>query len=224
MSTQLPGFLAGLAPILDHYGYWAIGGLLLLENIGIPVVPGEFSLIAGAIYAGAGKLNVVGVGIVALIASFAGAEIGYTIGRFGGRTLVLRYGKYVFVKHHHLERAEQTVSKYGGAVVVIARFIVGLRELNGLIAGITGMHWVRFAIYNAIGAVAWVAAWVSAGYLAGDHIETIYHDVQRYSLIVLILLVVAVAGVIVRTVLRRRRRRTRARPEPARRNDRAARH
>ena len=47
MSTPLPGFLAGLAPILDHYGYAAVAGLLLLENIGVPVIPGEFALIAG---------------------------------------------------------------------------------------------------------------------------------------------------------------------------------
>lgn len=222
MSTPLPGFLAGLAPILDHYGYWAIGGLLLLENIGVPVVPGEFSLIAGAIYAGTGRMNVVVVGVVGVVTAFAGAEIGYAIGRFGGRTLVTRYGRYVFVKPHHLDRAEAAVSRYGGVVVVIARFIVGLRELNGIIAGITGMHWLRFTIYNAVGAVAWVAVWVSAGYLAGDHIEAIYHDVQRYSLIVLIVVVAAVLALIARAVIRRRRAAGHRAPSP--RGDRAARH
>jgi membrane protein DedA with SNARE-associated domain len=206
MSTPLPGFLAGLAPILDHYGYWAIGGLLLLENIGVPVVPGEFSLIAGALYAGAGQLNVVVVGVVGFVASFAGAEIGYAIGRFGGHTLVVRYGKYVFLKPHHLHKAEAVVDKYGGIVVIIARFIVGLRELNGIIAGITEMHWLRFMIYNAVGAALWIGVWVSAGYLAGDHIAAIYADAQRYSLYVLAALVLVAAAVVTRTALRRRRR------------------
>jgi membrane protein DedA with SNARE-associated domain len=223
MSTPLPGFLAGLAPILDHYGYWAIALLLLLENIGVPVVPGEFSLIAGAIYAGTGQLNVVAVGVVGVVTSFAGAQIGYAIGRFGGHALVVRYGKYVFLKPHHLHKAEAAVDKYGGGVVVVARFIVGLRELNGIIAGITEMHWVRFMIYNAVGAVLWIGVWVSAGYLAGDHIGAIYADAQRYSLIVVAVAVVVVAALIARTVLRRRRKAAAA-AQPSREADTPARH
>jgi membrane protein DedA with SNARE-associated domain len=209
-ASPLPGFLAGLAPVLDHYGYWAIAVLLLLENIGVPVVPGEFSLIAGAIYAGTGRLNVAAVGIIAVTASFVGADIGYLIGSFGGRALVLRYGRYVFVRHHHVDRAEAAVERYGGVVVVIARFIVGLRELNGIIAGIVGMRWVRFLTYNAIGAVVWVAVWDSTGYLAGDHIRAIYADVRRYSLYVLIALVLIAAAVVTRAVIRRNRPAARA--------------
>jgi NAD(P)-dependent dehydrogenase (short-subunit alcohol dehydrogenase family) len=91
-------------------------------------------------------------------------------------------------------------------VVVAARFIVGLRELNGIIAGTTGMRWVRFLIYNAIGAVVRVTCWVSVGYLAGDHIKTIIADVTSYSRYVLIALGVFIAALIVRAVIRRRRR------------------
>lgn len=200
----LPSFLQSVAGPLDHYGVWAIALLLLLENIGVPVVPGEFGMIAGAIYAGAGQLNVVAVGVAAVIASFVGAEIGYAIGRLAGREVVLRYGKYVFIREHHLERAERTVDRYGGFVVIIARFIVGLRELNGIIAGVTGMRWTTFMIFNAIGAVAWVGTWVSLGYLAGDHIATIYTDVSHYSIYVLIALVIALAGYVTRRVIRRR--------------------
>ena len=205
--VPLPGYLNSLAGPLDHFGYWAIALLLLLENIGIPVVPGEFAMIAGAIFAGTGRagLNIVVVGVVAVVASFVGAEIGYLIGRFAGRELILRYGKYVFIKPHHLDRAETLVDRYGGIVVVIARFIVGLREANGIIAGITQMRWVTFTIYNAIGACAWVATWVTIGDLAGDHIDTIYADINRFSLYVFIALAVLLAGYITWRVLRRRR-------------------
>src|SRR6516165_2645735 len=151
-TTPLPGFLSSVAGPLDHYGYWAIALLLLLENIGVPVVPGEFAMIAGAIFAGTGRagLNIVLVGIVAVVASFVGAEIGYLVGRYAGRELILHYGKYVFIKPHHLDRAEAIVSRYGGIVVVIARFIVGLRELNGIMAGITEMRRATFTVYNVI--------------------------------------------------------------------------
>jgi len=208
----LPGFLNTLAGPLDHYGYWAIALLLLLENIGIPVVPGEFALIGGAIFAGTGRagLNIVVVAIVAALASFAGAEIGYLIGRFAGREVVLRYGKYVLIKPHHLERAEGIVSRYGGIVVIIARYIVGLREANGIIAGITGMRWQTFTFFNAVGACAWVATWVTIGGLAGDNINTIYSDVNKYSVYLLIVLVVLLAGFVGWRLVRRR-----LRPVPA---------
>jgi membrane protein DedA with SNARE-associated domain len=220
-SAPMPGFLESMSSPLEHYGYWAIALLLLLENIGIPVVPGELALIAGAIFAGNGQagLNVVGVGIVAVVAAVAGAEIGYLIGKFAGRELILHHGKYVLIKPHHLERAEATVARYGGIVVVVARFIVVLRELNGIVAGITRMRWTTFAFFNVIGACAWVATWLTIGYVAGDHIETIYSGINRFALYVLVALAVLLAGYIGWRLLRRRRRAARAVSEPAKSND-----
>jgi membrane protein DedA with SNARE-associated domain len=205
--APLPGFLNSLQGPLDHYGYLAIALLLVLENIGIPVIPGELALIAGAIFAGTGQagLNIVLVGIVAVAAVVIGAEIGYLIGRYAGRELVLRYGKYVLLKPEHLDRAEAVVSRYGGIVVVAARFVVGLREANGLIAGITKMRARTFAFFNVVGACAWVATWVSIGYFAGDHIDSIYSNINRYSLYVLVVLVVLLLAYIAWRLVRRRR-------------------
>jgi membrane protein DedA with SNARE-associated domain len=211
--APLPGFLNSLSGPLNHYGYWAIALLLLLENIGVPVIPGEFAMIAGAIFAGTGRagLNIVVVGVVAVLAAFAGTEVGYLIGKYAGRELVLRYGKYVLIKPHHLDWAEAVVSRYGGIVVVIARYIVGLREANGIIAGITKMRWLTFSMYNLIGACAWAATWVTIGDLAGDHLDTIYKDVNRYSLYLFAVLAVLLAAYIVHRVVRHRR--THASPE-----------
>ena len=207
-GTPLPGFLDVVAGPLDHYGLLAIALLLLLENIGIPVVPGEAALIAGAIFAGTGRagLNIVAVGVVAVAAAITGAEIGYLIGRLAGRELVLRYGKYVLITPHHLDRAEAVVSRYGGIFVVVARYIVGLREANGLIAGITQMRWLTFAFFNVLGACAWVATWLTIGYTAGDHIDSIYNSVNRFALYLFLALAVLLAGYIVRRVARRHRR------------------
>jgi len=207
-ANPLPGFLNSLAGPLDHYGYGAIALLLLLENIGVPVIPGELAMIGGAIFAGTGRagLNVVVVGVVAVAAAIAGAEIGYLIGKFAGRELVLHYGRWVFIKPHHLDRAEAIVSRYGGIVVVIARYIVGLREANGIIAGVTQMRWLTFAWFNVLGACAWVATWVSVGYLAGDAIGTIYRNINRFGLYALLVLAVLLAGYIIRRVVRRRHR------------------
>jgi membrane protein DedA with SNARE-associated domain len=204
-AQPLPGVLAYLAPVLTNYGYFAVGGFITLEDFGVPV-PGETILIAAAVYAGAGKLNVVAVGIVAVLAAIIGDNIGYTIGYFGGRALVLRFGKYVFLTSERLDKAERFFDHYGSLVVTFARFVEGLRQANGIVAGTIRMHWLRFLIFNALGAVLWVGLWTSVGYLAGDHITAIYDTITRYSLYLLIALGVVVAALIVRAVLRRRRR------------------
>lgn len=202
-APPLPGVLASLTPLLNHHGYLAIGGLVLLEDFGIPV-PGETVLIAGAVYAGAGRLNIVVVGLVAFAAAVIGDNIGYLIGRLGGRALVLRWGKYVLLTAERLDKAEAFFARHGGWVVTIARFLEVVRQANGIIAGITGMPWRRFLAYNALGAALWVGLWASVGDLAGRHIGTIYTEFGRYSLYVLIAIGVAILALIARHLLRRR--------------------
>src|SRR5260370_38836858 len=139
MAAQpLPGILASLAPVLDHYGYLAVGGFITLEDFGIPV-PGETILIAAAVYAGAGRLSIVGVALVAVLAAVVGDNIGYAIGRFGGRALVLRYGTYVRLTSERLVQAEAFFARYGGVVVAGARFIDGLRQANVIGVGVIRM-------------------------------------------------------------------------------------
>ena len=208
-NPPLPGFLNALSSPLQHFGVWAIAFLIMVEDFGIPV-PGETILIAGAVYAGAGRLNVVLVGVAAFIAAILGDNIGFAIGHFGGRALALRWGKYVFLTEERLDKAERFFDRRGAIVITFARFIEGLRQANGIIAGITGMHWLRFLIFNAIGAALWVGTWVSLGYFAGNHITTIYHYINLYSYYVLIALGVLLLGYIAWRLRRRSRRRAAA--------------
>jgi len=201
----LPGFLNAISSPLAHYGLWAIGLLITLEDFGIPV-PGETILIAGSIYAGAGRLNIVAVGLVGFIAAVIGDNIGFAIGHFGGRRLALRWGKYVFLTEERLDKAEAFFDRLGAIVITFARFVEGLRQANGIIAGITGMHWLRFLIFNAIGAALWVGTWVSAGYFAGNHITAIYHYITLYSYYALVALVLVILAFVIRHLRRRRRR------------------
>jgi membrane protein DedA with SNARE-associated domain len=189
----LPGFLNTLSSPLEHYGLWAILAFVLLEDFGIPV-PGETVLIAGAVFAGSGQLNIVAVGVVGFFAAVVGDNIGYAIGRFGGRVLVERWGKYVFLTPERLDKAEAFFQRHGGKIITIARFVEGLRQANGIIAGITEMHWLRFVAFNALGAALWVGTWVSIGYFAGQHITGIYNAITMYSLYVAIAAVVLIAA------------------------------
>ena len=200
---QLPGFLSALSSPLDHYGLWAIIVLVFLEDFGVPL-PGETILIAGAVYAGSGGFNIIEVGVLGFAAAVLGDNVGYAIGRFGGRALIARWGRYVFLTEERLDKAESFFDRHGGKIIVIARFVEGLRQANGLIAGITSMRWRRFLFFNIIGAALWVGCWVSVGYFAGEHITAIYEYITRYSLYALI---VAVIVAIVWIGLRIRRKR-----------------
>ena len=203
-SPPLPGFLNSLAGPLNHFGYWAVLLLVMVEDFGIPV-PGETVLIAASVYAGAGRLNVVGVGLVGFTAAVLGDNIGFAIGHFGGRALVLRWGRYIRLTEERLAHAEAFFERHGGWIITVARFIEVLRQANGIVAGITGMRWRRFLVFNALGAALWTGTWVSLGYLAGSHISTIYHYITQYSFYALIALVVLLVAYITRRVLHHRR-------------------
>ncbi|HTF49974.1 MAG TPA: DedA family protein [Pseudonocardia sp.] len=194
-----------LASLLDRYGYLAVIGIVGVESFGIPA-PGQTILIAAAVYAGTGHLNVFGVAAAAFLAATVGDNIAYLIGRFGGRRLVRRYGRYVLLTEERVGRVERIFTRYGARLVVVARFVDGLRQFNGLVAGMAGMHWARFLVFNALGAALWVGICVSLGRLAGRHIGEVYEQFRRYQLYLLLALGAVVVGLILRHWFQRRRR------------------
>lgn len=200
----MPGLFGHLAPLLDRYGYLAIFGIIGVESFGVPA-PGQTLLIAAAIYAGTGHLNLIWVAVVAFLAATIGDNLGYVIGHVGGRRLVHRFGRYLFLTEERLDKVENLFTRHGSKIVVVARFVDGLRQFNGVVAGIAGMHWARFLGYNALGALLWVAVWTSVGHFAGRHIGQVYEQFQRYQLLFLALLAVVIIGFIVRHVIRKRR-------------------
>jgi membrane protein DedA with SNARE-associated domain len=208
-TVHLPGFLHSLEPTLNHYGYLAVAGFVLLEDFGVPV-PGETILILGAVYAGTGRLNIWLVAILGFVAAVAGDNIGFAIGHFGGRALALRYGRYIFLTKERLDKATDFFERRGGWIIIVARFIEGLRQANGIIAGISGLHWAKFLAFNMIGAALWVGVWTSVGYFAGDNITSIYDAISHYTLFVVIGLVVVILAWIGRRVWRKRKEPQRA--------------
>ncbi len=213
--AHLPGVLHSLEPTLDRFGYLALG-LIFLEDFGVPV-PGETVLIIAAVYAGTGRFNVWLVALLGFIAAILGDNVGFAIGHFGGRPLAERYGKYILLTPERLDKTAAFFDRHGGKVIVIARFVEGLRQANGIIAGITGMHWAKFAAFNALGAALWVGVWVSIGYFSGDHIDSIYHTATRYEAYFGIVVGLIILAFIARRVFKwqkRRKQRADGEPEP----------
>jgi membrane protein DedA with SNARE-associated domain len=206
---HLPGVLHALEPTLNHYGYGAIAALVLLEDFGVPV-PGETVLIVGAVYAGTGRLSVWLVGVIAFLAAIVGDNIGFALGHFGGRPLIERFGRYVFLTTERIDKAAGFFERHGGKVVVVARFVEGLRQANGWIAGISRMHWLTFLAFNALGAALWVGVWTAVGYFSGRHINSVYNTAIRYEAYFGIAVGVAIVAFIAHRLWRRRRERAAA--------------
>ncbi len=215
MGHPLPGPLAHLAPLLDRYGYAAVALLVLAEGVGIPT-PAVTILVAASVYAGAGHLDLPVLVITALLAASAGDNLGYALGHYAGKPAVLRWGRYVGLTSERAARAERFFAERGGRVVPLARFVDGLRQTNGLITGAMGMPWRRYLLLDALGAALWTGVWVSLGYLAGNHIGTVYRTALRYETYAIVLVAALAAAALGWHLVRRRRRGTPAvRPVPA---------
>lgn len=162
--------LATAHPYIVQYGYGALFGVLFAESFGLPL-PGEAFLVAASFLAVQGQLNIWLVGLTAWAAAVLGDNVGYAIGRFGGRRLVARHGARVGISTERLNKTERFFAHYGPEVVIVARFFPVLRQLNGIAAGSAGMGWKRFVIYNALGGLLWVGAWSAGVYYFGRQIE-----------------------------------------------------
>ncbi|MFB6889478.1 DedA family protein [Kitasatospora sp. NPDC056327] len=205
-APALPGPLAALAPLLEQYGYQALALFVLLDNCAVPA-PGQTVLVLAAVYAGTGHLNLAAVVAIAFAAAVLGNTLGHLIGATGGRAFVHRWGRYVLLTPERTTRAEAFFGRHGGKVVTVARFVDGLRQTSGIIAGTTGMPWPRFQACNVLGAALWVGVWATFGYLAGANVGAVWRTAVRYQLWVLVALGAAAVLLTVRHLVRRRRRR-----------------
>lgn len=168
MST-IEHYVALVQPYLGRYGYMAVFVGVFVEGFGIPA-PGETLVIASALLASHGEMSIAVLG-VAWIAAVMGDNVGYVVGRFGARRFVTRYGDRTAPR---MRKVECFFARYGGAIVVAARFFEGLRQLNGIVAGSIGMPWLRFLAFNAVGAALWVGVWGIGVYVLGENMGPVH--------------------------------------------------
>jgi membrane protein DedA with SNARE-associated domain len=161
--------VARVQPLLDHYGYLVVFLTILVEGVGIPA-PGQTFLIAASLSAAHGNLNLVWVLISACLAAGLGNSLGYLLGRWGGRRLLARFK----VRGDRLARLEEKFRRYGGGVVLVARFFDGLRQLNGIAAGMLAMPWKIFTGFNVLGAILWTGVWGLGAYFLDKEINTVH--------------------------------------------------
>ncbi len=187
--------------IIQSGGIWLIG-LFLFSEVGLFLgffLPGDTLLIAGGIYAMQGKLNLISVIVVALIAAILGDSTAYLIGRKIGRRLFTKKDSVLF-DAKHVKRAEDFYQKYGSKAVLIAHFIPVIRTFNPLVGGVAEMPYSKFLLYDAIGDSAWAIIVTLIGYYIGSRIPHIDHYILG---VVGLVVVVSLAPTIYHFVIKR---------------------
>lgn len=168
----------GTTELIATFGYWAVLIFVGLESTGVPL-PGESTLIAAALYAGATHHLQIGLVITAAAAgAIVGDNLGFAIGHWGGYRLLLRYGHYVRLDERRVKVARYLFLCHGGKVVFFGRFVSILRTYAAFLAGTTRMPWPRFLVFNAAGGIVWAAGWGLTAYYLGSELERLSKPVD----------------------------------------------
>jgi membrane-associated protein len=192
-------WLLGLPPAMVCA---ALFGLVAAESAGLPV-PGETSLIAAAVLASQdGRTPIELVVAVAAAAAIAGDNVGFAIGRRGGRWLLVREGRLVEARRRTLERGERYFARHGPKTVFLARWLPGLRVAGAWLAGALGMPWRRFLAWNALGGICWAISVGVAAYVLGNAAARLF---RTFGLAGAALVLLVGAGVVGASILRARR-------------------
>lgn len=185
--------LEAIQAVIQDYGYWSVFLGIALENAGIPL-PGETITLVGGFLAGSGDLKYSGVLACTVSGAIIGDSCGYWLGRWGGWTVLSRLGKFLRVSEEKLEGTRDRFAQNAGAAVFFGRFIALLRIFAGPLAGIVGMPYWKFLIYNATGALVWGSVMVTGAFVAGQlvSLETLIDWVSNFSLAVAAVVAVAI--------------------------------
>ena len=178
--------LARVQPLLDRYGYGAAAAATLLEGMGIPT-PGQTLLIAGALEAAENRMNIAFLVLLVTAAAVLGNSIGYVIGRWGGRFVLNK----LKVNPQRLKHLDELFKRHGSLVVLLARFVDGLRQLNGILSGMMKMPWWTFTAYNVAGALLWSGAWGIGTYYLGRRIHFVAAFFHQHRALLFVLSVTA---------------------------------
>ena len=195
----MEAFIEGFA----KHGYLAVFVLMLLESACIPL-PSEVTMLFAGFLASpdhptdAVQLNFVVVALMGVAGNVVGSWLAYGLGRAVGRTPLDRWGKFVGIRAHDIDKAERWWAKRGTAAVFFSRMLPVIRTFISLPAGIEKMPFGRFTLYTAAGCIPWVFALTGVGYALGESWNSIVGSLQVASYVIAGLVVVALAAYIIR--------------------------
>lgn len=185
--------------IISKLGYFGVGVLMTMESMVLPVPSEAVMPFAGFLWYD-GRFSLLGIAIASTLGSIVGSMISYYIGAYGGRPFVKKFGKYLFLNEHHLDKTEQFFQRHGDKTIFICRFIPIVRHLISIPAGIGHMKKWKFIIYTTIGAGIWNVFLAWLGFELRDKWETI----RKYTEILDVIIILAICAGIIYLIIKKR--------------------
>ena len=187
--------------LVQDYGLVLLFVLIAMESAGVPL-PGETALIAAGVLAARGDMDIVEVIVVAAAAAIIGDNVGYWIGRLGGRRLLERWEPLERHASRVLPWSERFFKRHGPKTIFLSRFFAVLRVTAAWLAGISRMHWWQFFFWNAAGGICWAVLVGLVSYYLG---QAAAEAINRYGLIAGVAIVaLLVLGALIFRFIRRR--------------------
>ncbi|MGB6627111.1 MAG: DedA family protein [Nitrososphaeraceae archaeon] len=191
-----------ITSVISSLGYGGIFFLMILESALIPI-PSEIIMPFSGFLASTGKLGSVGVILAGSLGNLVGSVITYYLGIKLGRAFLIKYGKYILFRVHHLVWTEQLFQKYGDKISFVGRLLPGVRTYISLPAGIGKSNFIKFVVYTLVGSIIWNSLLTYGGIQLGRS----WQHIDKYSGYLDIIAVVAIAVFIVWIVYSNRRNR-----------------
>ncbi len=188
--------------VITAGGYGGLFLLSLLENLCVPI-PSEIIMPFSGYLALTGQFNVVWVLVVATIANLLGSIIVYAICRTGGRAVLHRYGKYIFLTREKLDAWDVWFLAHGPATVFWGRFVPTVRVLVSIPAGVAKMKFRDFFMYTLAGSLIWNSILVYIGYAAGQHWDVLGTYFHKFDIVLLVIVGAAIIWWVARHIKRR---------------------
>jgi membrane-associated protein len=201
-------FLMDVQGLVQAGGYFGLAVIVFIET-GLMVgffLPGDSLLVTAGLFAAKGDLNIVWLNILLITCAIAGDATGYYIGKKLGPALYRREDS-MFFKKKHLIATHEFYERHGGKTIIIARFVPVIRTFAPVVAGIAGMGYRRFALFNVVGGVGWVVSMTMIGY----SLVKLFPNIEKHIHIVI---VVVIFLSILPGIIEFLRARARARKEP----------
>lgn len=193
MIGTIISFLAGIIiSTISALGYFGVVVMMAIESACIPL-PSEIIMPFSGYLVAQGRFTLWGVALAGAIGCVLGSVIAYWIGYYGGRPLVERYGRYVFLTQHDLDSADRFFEKHGNAAVFFSRLLPVVRTFISLPVGIARMNFTRFVIYTFLGSLPFCFALAYVGKIAGENWDTLGVYFHKFDLLIA---VIAALGVI----------------------------
>jgi membrane protein DedA with SNARE-associated domain len=177
---------------LLHYGYWVLFGVVLAEQIGLPIPAVPILLAMGAL-AGDGRFSFFGAVLLAVAASLAGDVVWYELGRSRGRSVVKMVCKIALEPDFCVRRTESYFLRHGPVALVFAKFVPGLSTAAPPLVAVIGMRRALFLLWDGLGSLAWSALYITLGYVFRKQLERAGAYAEQLGLVSAVILVIALA-------------------------------